>query len=173
MPLAITPETKIGALLDAYPALEDTLVACAPAFARLKNPVLRKTVAKVATLHQAARIGGIGIRELVVRLRKAAGQDASGDPLPAAVDAAPVAAWLPEGEISQDLDVDRMLDAGDHPLGAVRRWLAGAQPAELIRLRSSFLPQPLIDELRRAGLPVHAVEISPGRYETLIRKAAA
>ncbi|HPA51566.1 MAG TPA: DUF1858 domain-containing protein, partial [Thermoanaerobaculia bacterium] len=71
--LPITPETKVGELLEAYPELEETLVAIAPAFSKLKNPVLRRTVARVATLAQAARVGGVEVRTLVGTLRQAAG----------------------------------------------------------------------------------------------------
>ncbi len=75
MNLPITPDTKVGALLEAYPELEEHLIACAPAFAKLRNPLLRRTVAKVATLEQAARVGGIGVRDLVRRLREAGFDD--------------------------------------------------------------------------------------------------
>ena len=50
--ITISPKTKVGELLDAYPELENVLMAMSPAFEKLKNPILRKTVAKVATLQQ-------------------------------------------------------------------------------------------------------------------------
>ena len=74
MSLAITPETKVGALLEAYPGIDDVLIEWVPAFEKLKNPILRKTVAKVATLQQAARIGGVSTRDMVRKLREATGQ---------------------------------------------------------------------------------------------------
>ena len=43
--LAICPDTKVGALLEAYTALEPALIAIAPAFEKLRNPMLRRTVA--------------------------------------------------------------------------------------------------------------------------------
>ncbi|HJZ98426.1 MAG TPA: DUF1858 domain-containing protein, partial [Candidatus Solibacter sp.] len=72
MSVAIEPGTRIGSLLDAYPELEEVLIGMAATFEKLRNPVLRKTVGKVATLEQAAKIGGVGLRELVSRLREAA-----------------------------------------------------------------------------------------------------
>jgi hypothetical protein len=45
--LIISPKTKIYELLEAYPQLEETLIALAPPFKKLKNPVLRKTIAKI------------------------------------------------------------------------------------------------------------------------------
>ena len=67
----ITPTTKVAGLLESWPELEPVLVAQAPAFRRLKNPVLRRTVARVATLEQAAGVGGVAVRDLVAALRRA------------------------------------------------------------------------------------------------------
>lgn len=168
----INPETKVGALLEAYPELEEALIACAPAFAKLKNPVLRRTVARLATLEQAARIGGISVRDLVRRLREAAGQDAGEVDEPRAAPGAPEApAWLERDRILIRLDADAILAAGDHPLGKVRQALASAEPGEIVELSSSFRPEPLIDALARAGLLVYSVELSPGRHATFIRRA--
>ena len=47
--LIISPKTKVGELLDVYPELEPVLMSMSPAFEKLRNPVLRKTVARVAT----------------------------------------------------------------------------------------------------------------------------
>ena len=73
-PLAITPHTTVGDLLAAYPELEAVLIARSPAFARLKNPVLRRTIAKVATLAQAANIAVMPPVDLVNELRRAVGR---------------------------------------------------------------------------------------------------
>ncbi len=57
--MEISARTTIGALLDGYPFLLDFLVARSPKFAKLKNPLLRKTLAKIAPLAQAASMGGL------------------------------------------------------------------------------------------------------------------
>ena len=36
----ITAQTRVGALLDAHPELEDPLIALVPAFAKLKKPIV-------------------------------------------------------------------------------------------------------------------------------------
>jgi hypothetical protein len=77
----ILPSTKVAALLDRYPELEEVLIGLPPPFKKLKNPLLRKGVAKVASLRNAAAVGGITVHELVNKLRAAVGQEAilSGD----------------------------------------------------------------------------------------------
>jgi hypothetical protein len=48
--LSIEPSTKVAALLDRYPELEDVLIEMALPFKKLRNPILRRSVAKVASL---------------------------------------------------------------------------------------------------------------------------
>ncbi len=57
--LIISPKTKPGELLDAFPQLEDVLIEISPSFAKLKDPTLRKTVDHVATLQQAVVVVGL------------------------------------------------------------------------------------------------------------------
>ena len=169
MTLPITPETKVGALLDAYPGIEETLIASVPAFVKLKNPVLRRTVAKVATLEQAARIGGIALPQLVRTLRKAAGLpeiEVPCEPRPSVCTAVPD--WLDDSRIRLDIDAGEMLKTGEHPIGLIRRRLAEAQPGDIIRLTSSFYPAPLIDTLSRGGAAVHSAAATPGAHVTYI-----
>ena len=59
--LVITPKTKVAELLSTYPELEDVLVDMAPAFKKLKNPVLRRTIARVTSLQQAASVGEVPV----------------------------------------------------------------------------------------------------------------
>ena len=73
--LIITPKTRVGELLDVYPQLEPVLYEIAPAFKKLKNPVLRRTIGKVATLQQAATVGNVPVTEIINTLRMEVGQE--------------------------------------------------------------------------------------------------
>jgi hypothetical protein len=172
MKVPINPETKVGALLEAYPELEEVLIRMAPAFSRLRNPVLRKTVAKVATLEQAARIGGVSVPSLVRQLREAVGchgpeVDETQEPVS---ELAP--AWLSHASIRLRLDADELLARGEHPLGRVREAVEHLAPAEVVELTSSFRPEPLIETLRRAGVLVFSRETAPGRHVTYFCRPA-
>lgn len=69
----ITPDSRVGDLLERWPHLEAVLIDLSPRYRALKNPVLRRTVAKVATLRQVAAVGGVPLATLIERLREAAG----------------------------------------------------------------------------------------------------
>ena len=75
--IEITPTTKVSELLDAYPDLEEALIGIAPPFKKLKNPFLRKSVAKVATMKHISVVGGVPLNELINKIRIAVGQQAN------------------------------------------------------------------------------------------------
>ena len=143
--LIISPKTKVLQLIEKYPQLEDVLISYVPAFKKLKNPVLRKTVAKIATLQQAASIGNVKVEELINVLRKGVGQDE--------VKLAEESGyntikpdWFDEKNISQEFDVREMLAAGEHPVNQVISDLNKLPSNTIYKLIAPFLPAPLIDK---------------------------
>jgi len=183
---AITPATRVAELLESWPELEPVLIAQAPAFRRLRNPVLRRTVARVATLEQAAGVGGVPVRELVAALRRAAGLETASDDTkhlgtgapgeesgPGAA-TAPEAApdWVTAGRVVETLDADALLDAGEVPLARVNAGVHALRDGELLRIESGFRPVPLLEALAKQGLRVFLRESAPGRFETLVSGSA-
>ena len=62
---------RVGAVLARDERLLDVFVAASPAFEKLRNGAMRKTMARLVTVEQAARIAGIDAGELVARLNDA------------------------------------------------------------------------------------------------------
>ena len=167
----ITPEMRVGEFLGAYPELESVLIAQAPAFANLTNPVLRRTVAKVATLSQAARVGGVEVRALVRALRVAAGVDSEADAVAwDTTDRRHPAALVQRGPGRRDNR--RRRHAGERRAPARRSAAsrAGARPPRY-RVRGCGLrPAPLVDAFRKQGYEVATFPIAGGRYRTAIAR---
>ena len=171
--VAITPATKVADLLESWPELEGVLIAQAPAFRRLRNPVLRRTVARVATLEQAAGVGGVAVRELVAALRRAAGIEAGAPGDAGRSDAAePLAppAWLDPGRVTETLDADALLDAGEVPLTVVNARARTLGPGELLRIDSGFRPVPLVEALAKQGYRCFVRTVAPDRFETFVAR---
>ena len=70
----ISAETKVNDLLQAFPQLEDVLIDLNPKFKSLKNPILRNSVGRVATLKQAASVVNMPLLTFINHLRDAVGQ---------------------------------------------------------------------------------------------------
>jgi DUF438 domain-containing protein len=62
---ALTPELSLHDLLEEHPFLVDFLPSFNPKYGMLKNPEMRQTAARFATLEMAAGMGGIEVEELI------------------------------------------------------------------------------------------------------------
>jgi len=168
--LPITPQTRVAELLEAYPDLEELLIQQAPALKALKNPILRRTVAKVATLETAARVGGIPARQLVSTLRQAVGQ--APEDFASGASALPVPEsrpdWLDEQKVRATINADELLAAGQVPLNRVNSALHELESKDLLKVVSSFPPAPLIEAMERAGHKAHVVQVSRELFHTYV-----
>jgi hypothetical protein len=167
--LIITPKTKILQLIEAYPELEDELIGFVPAFRKLKNPVLRRTVAKVATLQQAAAIGNLKVEELINYLRKKVGQDViseeAGHPYNTELPF-----WFSEEKVKIYFDAGEMLQRGEHPVAQVMEDLKKLEQGDIYCLSAPFLPAPLIDKATSMGALHWVVKIREDAYQVYFLK---
>jgi hypothetical protein len=149
--LVITPKTKVAELIDAYPQLEQVLIDYVPPFEKLRNPILRKTVARITTLQQAAAIGGVNVEGLINHLRKEVGQELlSGAAAAAYTTDQPD--WFSETRIVTGLDAKGMLAAGEQPVNQVIADLNALGQGDIYRLVAPFMPAPLVDKASSLGI---------------------
>jgi hypothetical protein len=171
--IEITLLTRIGDLLEAYPSLEEVLVRYAPAFEKLRNPILRRTIARVATVQRAAAVAGVDPRDLLLELRRAAGQsdglaverrDAQGE---RATWPAPPH-WMIDQEPNATFDADALLAAGEVPLTRVGQAARELPEGGVVRMTSTFRPEPLLEALEKQGLRVYLRQVASGGFEILV-----
>jgi hypothetical protein len=161
--LIITPRTKILQLIEAYPGIEEVLIGYVPAFGKLRNPVLKNTVARVATLQQAASIANINVEDLINRLRKEVGQDL----ISGAADSEYVRTrpgWFSESLVKGGMDARVMLASGEHPVSQVIADLNKMEKGTIYELSAPFLPAPLIDKSTSLGLQHWVRKIDEDSY---------
>jgi len=165
--LEILPSTKVSQLLDAYPELEDVLVAMAPPFNQLKNPILRRSVAKIASLKQTAVVGGLDVRVMINDLRHRVGQDSlESEDAPlrdSYYGAAP--AWFDDSCVAHRHD-DRTTDSDSMAFTRVLKLLKDLEPRQVVELETSFLPAPAIDAARKKRLTTWSVQDGTDHYRT-------
>jgi len=153
--LLITPKTKVGELLDNFPQLETLLIEMAPAFSKLKHPVLRKTIARVTTLQQAAIVGNVEISQMIHRLRQAVGQSgdlANSDDLEYVSDVLPD--WFKPEKISKRFDAVEIINNGVSPMNDILALSGELKSDEILELKTPFVPAPIIDVLKTKGYTV-------------------
>lgn len=155
--IEINPDTKVYELLEKYPELIEELISITPVFEKLKNPVLRKTIAKVTSLRQAARIANISVSEIVNRLRKKAGlQEVIADTEETNIEKKPE--WLAAEKIKLVYNASEDIENGKHPLDKVLKELSGLNKGEIYLLQTPFMPAPLIDIIKSKGIECYSVK---------------
>jgi uncharacterized protein (DUF2249 family) len=173
----ITPAMKVGELLDTFPELEPVLVDMAAPFKKLRNPVLRKTVAKVTTLQKAAVVAGVPIGELIRTLREAGGQSTAdigdeGQSVPPTETAAELPESIRNATVIETIDADELLERGEHPLARVQPLLPNLQAGQAIQIIASFRPEPLIEMLQQKEFAVHVVQADDDTLQVWITRPA-
>ena len=166
----ILPTTKVSTLLDRHPGLEDELIAFAPPFRKLKNPLLRNSIGKVATLKQAASVARVPVGELVDHLRALVGQPPlEGQAEPDEDYLVDEPAWFAAKKLVDTLD-ERLDDPEQSqmaivPLAARAKTL---EPGQMIELLTTFIPAPGIGVLRRKGHRTWCREEPDGTVHTYV-----
>ncbi len=64
----IHPKTNVYELTEAFPFLTEALAAAFPKFAPLKNPALRATLGRMATLQRAAEMADVPVADLLAKV---------------------------------------------------------------------------------------------------------
>jgi hypothetical protein len=167
---SITPDSKLGDLLERWPGLEAVLLDLSPHFRALRNPVLRRTVARVATLRQVSSVSGVSLGVLVERLRAGAGlaplafAEEQGAPPSERPD------WAVEREAPRTHDARAAIEAGEHPMPKVMADLAALGAGEVYQLVTPFVPAPLVDLARAKGFAAYSAVEGDSLVRTFFRR---
>jgi uncharacterized protein (DUF2249 family) len=151
---AVTARDRVGAVLARDERLLDVFVAASPVFEKLRNAAMRKTMARLVTVEQAARIAGLDAGDLVARLNHALG----GTRAPAAIQSDVVLPPIPAALTSLPLerivecDVRADLRAGIEPFRRILDAARALPVGNVLRVRAIFEPAPLYAVLARQGL---------------------
>lgn len=166
--MEITINTKIYDLLKEYPFLEDKLIEINPKFKKLKNPVLRRTVTRIASIKQAAIVGGMEPTELLNKIREAVGQP------PVKIEEEEVKEeYIPDWVTKEPkviFDGNRLLDEGKNPLAQISKALKELVKDDVVLLKTDFRPEPLIEEFKKKGYEVYSAKGSGEEFLTYIKK---
>jgi hypothetical protein len=162
----ISPDSRVGEMLEHYPHLEDVLIGISPTYKALRNPVLRRTVGKVATLRQVSKVGNVPLGLLIDRLRDAVGQA----PIGACEDSGDAPAerppWADPSAVVRTFDARATIEAGGHPMPQVMSDLSALQAGQVYALVTPFLPSPLIDLAAQKGFKAWSAREGPEMVRT-------
>jgi hypothetical protein len=179
----IAPTDRVSDVIARDEALVDVFVRAAPHFSKLRNRAMRRVMARLITVEQAARTAGIPPERLVHDLNAALGiaeraddarssaansEVAKGGAKPESggrgqpgggvrEDADAVSPTRPANAPVREVDVREDLRAGNEPFSKIMAAVAALGDREILRLRTTFEPVPLFTVLGKRGF-VHVSE---------------
>jgi uncharacterized protein (DUF2249 family) len=170
--MVIQASDRVDRILASDERLVEAFVSVSPVFERLRNPLLRKTMARLVTVEQAARVAKVPLDLLLRRLNEGLGQPPEtpagcsggcGSGAPAAgSDARPLPDWvlaLESGSIVE-VDVREDLRSGREPFRRIMAARAFLRPGQVLALRAIFEPAPLYAVMARFGLAHHTERLA-------------
>ncbi len=173
-PLPVSPNDKVSDVLARDESLIDVFVRAAPHFEKLRNRTMRRTMARLVTVEQAARTANVPAERLVRDLNAALGYV---DALPASTASAPHAAppeeRHPEDAPVVEVDVREDLRAGREPFARIMGAVAALRDEEVLHLRAIFEPAPLFTVLGKRGLVYESRSHAPDDWSVWFWRPAA
>lgn len=144
-----------------------------PHFAKLRNATLRRTMARLVTVEQAAAIAGVAVASLVRDLNDAVGITLQPEVVDAPAPASPPAAGgrRPESWPEVELDLREDMRAGREPFSRIMSAVGSLGSREALRLRTIFEPVPLYAVLAKRGLAHETVRHAPDDWSVWFWKA--
>lgn len=163
---------RVADVLSRDEALVDVFTSMAPAFERLRNPAMRRVMARLVTVEQAARIARVDLNVLLDRLNGLAaappldddGRDPPDDAVPATggnppppespvePEGRPAALTAISPERVVEVDVREELRAGEEPFSRIMAARRELPEGGALKLRAIFEPVPLYAVMAKLGL---------------------
>ncbi len=163
--MVIRATDRVAKVLERDERLIEVFASLSPTFERLRNPGMRKVMARLVTVSAAAHMAGIDEQLLVDRLNEALGEGTpdepeagpsmieSSDPASEAPSEPSTPPWLASITADDIIDVDVREDLrqGREPFSRIMAARASVLPGQVLRLRAIFEPVPLYYVLGKQG----------------------
>jgi uncharacterized protein (DUF2249 family) len=169
----ILASDKINDVLKRHPELLDVIVVLSPAFAKLRNPMVRRVQTRLVSVAQAAGIAGLYAPDLTRRLNVAAGITAPAPEAeaPADTDApADAPSWLSDATIVQELDARPIMARGEEPFKQIMGAAQGIPTGSAFRLIAGFEPLPLYGVLEKQGFAHYSIKHATEHWEVIFHR---
>ncbi len=169
----ITTGWKISQVIQRYPALLDVLIDTAPAFEKLRNPLLRKVQSRLVTVGQAAGVAGLEPAFLVNTLNAAAGLESPAveAPAPETAQAESPPPWVQTVPVTEHLDVRAYQERGEEPFSAIMAVSRKTGDGQAFAIRNTFEPAPLYAVLGQRGFEHWTRQLGENDWEVFFFKS--
>jgi uncharacterized protein DUF2249/uncharacterized protein DUF1858 len=179
-PLPVAASDRVSDVLARDESLVEVFIRSAPHFARLRDPEARRVMGRLVTVAQAAHTAGLPAERLVRDLNDALGvassestaSDAPEGGRGGAANVAGATATHPTRARVVELDVRDDLRMGREPFSKIMTAVGALADDEVLHLRATFEPSPLLPVLAKRGLTYETQSHAPDDWSVWFWRAA-
>ncbi|HLW21113.1 MAG TPA: DUF2249 domain-containing protein [Cyclobacteriaceae bacterium] len=171
--MKINATTKIATLLKHGPRALEAIVRISPKFIKLRNPLLRRLLARRTTIAMASKIGGCEVTDFFEQLKplgfeveETVQEDNTQGKLPP-----PWLLTIAQKDI-EELDVRPLLDAGKDPLKQILDALRMLPNEHVLKIVNTFEPSPLIAMAEKKGFTSYSEAAAEDLFFTYFSKVS-
>ena len=172
----IVASDRVSDVLARDESLVDVFERHAPHFSKLRNRSIRRVMARLVTVEQAARTAHVAVEQLVAELDRALRIGLPPSVAPSA-DAMPLVSSgsgeHPAAATVVELDVRDDLRSGREPFSRIMGSIAALRDDEVLHLRALFEPVPLFAVLAKRGFSHESRANAPDDWSVWFWRAEA
>lgn len=142
---------KLQSLFERDERLIDVIASHSPQLAKLRHSPMRRIMARVTTVAQAARVCKMNVESLVNELNGVLGIRSAGIPASPVATTSDDSTPLPPFTSVVELDVRDELKKGGEPFSRIMAAVAGLGDDAVLHLRAPFEPVPLFGVMEKRG----------------------
>lgn len=182
--MVIQPKDRVADVLAQDQRMIEVFATSSPLFTRLRNPTLRRVMARLITVEQAAQVANLDLGLLLDRLNETLrSESSSSESIPQkpkgermtpedARTAMPRSSDPLPPELIVELDVREELRAGQEPFSQIMQAFSALPAGGGLRLRAIFEPVPLYQVLGKRGYSYRTEQLGPEDWSVLFYRAA-
>ncbi len=168
--MKINENTKISTILKAQPEAIEVIASINKHFRKLRNPILRRTLAHRVTIKDAAKIGGVTVDVFLRKLQEIGFDTALPETKANQTKKSNQMETLKDSTPALILDVRPDIEAGNDPFKRIMSSIKDLNEGDVLKVINSFEPIPLINLLRQKGFSSEVNRPEPGVVVTYFRK---
>lgn len=168
--MVINSETRISKLIEANRDTIDVISSINKHFSKLKNPILRKTLASRITIADAARIGGVSIELMLEKLQTIGFENSEQEYIKSIKENKTYNKIEMRKETIIELDVRPILAKGVDPFKSIMAELEKMVDGNTLMIINTFEPIPLLNILKTKGYSYDTERTENGIVHTYLEK---
>lgn len=167
--MEISSNTNIAKIIKENKQAIDVISTINPHFKKLKNPILRKLLASMVTVEQAAKIGGVPSSVILNKLAEI-GFTIMENPMQENSEDSNTFSFQVNRNKLFTLDVRPYIQKEEDPFAIIMKGIKQLPSDYTFLLINSFEPVPLISLLKKKGYEAYVKKINNELYETYFQR---